>query len=244
VDTPEARARAQIDRLLHAAGWAVQDLAAAQLNAACGIAIREFPLAAGHGLADYLLYVDGRACGVIEAKKHGATLSGVESHFTNRLDPRPRAHAVFAFHRPEMLAQWLQLLPAPTVLSTGNGADAHAAQTAPATVLARLQAMPELVTAWGDFKLWPAQIQAVRNLEMSLAADKLRALIQMATGSGKTFSVIYRLIRFAGFRRVLFLVDRGNLGRQTKKEFDAYASTPANVYRNSAISESKPASVH
>jgi type I restriction enzyme R subunit len=104
--------------------------------------------------------------------------------------------------------------------------------------------MPELVTAWGDFKLWPAQIQAVRNLEMSLAADKLRALIQMATGSGKTFTAIYRLIRFAGFRRVLFLVDRGNLGRQTKKEFDAYASTPANVYRNSAISESKPASVH
>jgi type I restriction enzyme, R subunit len=96
-----------------------------------------------------------------------------------------------------------------------------------------LQTMPELVTAWGDFKLWPAQITAVHNLEASLAANKPRALIQMATGSGKTFtaiSFIYRLIRFAGARRVLFLVDRGNLGRQTKKEFDAYVS-PYNNYK-------------
>ncbi|MEY4751457.1 MAG: hypothetical protein RIQ60_3671 [Pseudomonadota bacterium] len=267
MDTPEARARAEIDRLLQAAGWVVQDLAAAQLNAGRGVAIREFPLAPGHGLADYLLYVDGRACGVIEAKKHGATLSGVESqssryaqglpaslpawtrplpflyestgvetHFTSYLDPRPRARAVFAFHRPETLAHWLHLLPAPAVLSTGSAgscADASAVHAAPATLLTRLQAMPELATTWGDFKLWPAQIQAVRNLEKSLAADKPRALIQMATGSGKTFtaiSAIYRLIRFAGFRRVLFLVDRGNLGRQTRKEFDAYAS-PYNNYK-------------
>ena len=79
----------------------------------------------------------------------------------------------------------------------------------------------------GRPKLWPAQITAIRNLEKSLAANKPRALIQMATGSGKTFtaiSFIYRLIKFAGARRVLFLVDRGNLGRQTKKEFDQYVS--------------------
>ena len=93
--------------------------------------------------------------------------------------------------------------------------------------------MPELVTEWGDFKLWPAQITAIRNLEKSLAANKPRALIQMATGSGKTFTAIgfiYRLIKFAGARRVLFLVDRGNLGRQAKKEFDAYVS-PYNNYK-------------
>jgi type I restriction enzyme R subunit len=73
----------------------------------------------------------------------------------------------------------------------------------------------------------------VQNLEKSLAANKPRALIQMATGSGKTFtaiSFIYRLIKFGGARRVLFLVDRGNLGRQTKKEFDQYAS-PYNSYK-------------
>jgi type I restriction enzyme R subunit len=260
---PEAAARQEIDLLLTQAGWIVQSLRQVNLHAALGVAIREFPLNPGHGFADYLLYVDGKACGVIEAKKQGSTLTGVEvqsgrysqglpsslpawarplpflyestgveTHFTNGLDPAPRARNVFAFHRPAMLAEWLKLLPSPTVVTTGAG-QATVAQTAPATALARLQQMPELVTEWGDFKLWPAQVKAVRNLEASLAANKPRALIQMATGSGKTFtaiSFIYRLIKFAGFRRVLFLVDRGNLGRQTKKEFDAYVS-PYNNFK-------------
>ena len=261
--TPEQRAREEIDRLLLAAGWAVQDMAAVNLHAARGVAIREFALNPGHGQADYLLYVDGKACGVIEAKKQGSTLTGVElqsaryaqglpaalpawrrplpfayestgieTHFTNGLDPAPRARNVFAFHRPDTLAQGLALLAQPTVVSTGDGT-APPVQEGPATPLARLRQMPELVTEWGDFKLWPAQIKAVRNLEASLAQNKPRALIQMATGSGKTFtaiSFIYRLIKFAGFKRVLFLVDRGNLGRQTKKEFDAYVS-PYNNYK-------------
>ena len=76
--TPEGQARQEIDRLLEAAGWHVCDVAAADLNAALGVAIREFPLAAGHGYADYLLYVDGKAAGVIEAKKAGVPLIGVE----------------------------------------------------------------------------------------------------------------------------------------------------------------------
>ncbi len=75
---PEAQARQQIDRLLAAAGWAVQNVDTADLRAARGVALREFPLLPGSGLADYLLYVDGKACGVIEAKKQGATLTGVE----------------------------------------------------------------------------------------------------------------------------------------------------------------------
>ena len=266
--TPEARARQSIDALLVAAGWAVQDLKQANIHAALGVAIREFQLEAGHGFADYLLYVDGKACGVIEAKKEGATLSGVElqssryaqglpaslpawsrplpfvwestgieTHFTNGLDPAPRARSVFAFFRPELLRQWLKLLPQTTVLSTGSGPAALAANEAPATFLHRLQSMPKLVTEWGaggaSFKLWPAQITAIENLEKSLAANKPKALIQMATGSGKTFTsigFIYRLIKFGGARRVLFLVDRGNLARQTKKEFDAYAS-PYNNYK-------------
>ncbi len=260
---PEQLARQDIDRLLALAGWAVQDVATANLHAALGVAIREFPLLPGHGAADYLLYVGGKACGVVEAKKQGSTLrgvevqssrytqglpaslpawrrplpfayesTGVETHFTNGLDPAPRARAVFAFHRPETLLAWLQALPAAAVLHTGDGT-APAAEEPASTFLRRLQTMPELVTTWGDFKLWPAQITAVRNLEASLAANKPRALIQMATGSGKTFtaiSFIYRLIRFAGVRRVLFLVDRGNLGRQTKKEFDAYVS-PYNNFK-------------
>ncbi|MBL8387969.1 MAG: DEAD/DEAH box helicase family protein [Hydrogenophaga sp.] len=270
--TPEARARQTIDALLTAAGWHVCDVANANLRAATGVAIREFPLDAGHGFADYLLYVNGKACGVIEAKKEGATLSGVEvqsaryaqglpaslpawrrplpfvfestgveTRFTNGLDPLPRARPLFAFFRPDMLVQWLQTAaPAsPNHMAPGTlPTDEPPASYLPSgTFLARLQHRPPLVTEWGQggahFKLWPAQITAIQNLEASLAANKPRALIQMATGSGKTFtaiSAIYRLIKFGGARRVLFLVDRGNLARQTKKEFDAWAS-PHNAYK-------------
>jgi hypothetical protein len=75
---PEANARQQIDRALTASGWAVLDIADANLDASRGVAIREFPLTSGHGFADYVLFVDGRAAGVIEAKKAGTTLTGVE----------------------------------------------------------------------------------------------------------------------------------------------------------------------
>ena len=134
--------------------------------------------------------------------------TGVETFFTNDLDPDPRSRRVFAFHRPATLAAWA---------------------VEPLTLRARLRQMPPLLAA----NLWPPQIRAIHGLERSLAEDRPRALIQMATGSGKTFtaiSFIYRLIKFAGTRRVLFLVDRGNLGRQTKKEFDQYSS-PYNNYK-------------
>ncbi len=247
----EEQAREEIDQLLAAAGWRIQDLAQANIHAALGVALREFPLESGYGFADYLLYIDGKAAGVIEAKKAGATLTGVEvqsaryaqglpaslpawrrplpflyestgveTHFTNGLDPEPRARPTFAFHRPELLADWLRYDLA--------GAAGGAAEPA-STFLSRVRRLPPLI----EDGLWPAQIKAVRNLEASLAANKPRALIQMATGSGKTFtaiSFIYRLIKFAGARRVLFLVDRGNLGRQTKKEFDQYDS-PYNNFK-------------
>jgi len=263
--TPERKARVGIDALLAAAGWHVCDMAQANIHAATGVAIREFPLDSGFGFADYLLYVNGKACGVIEAKKQGATLTGVElqsgryaqglpnslpawrrplpfvwestgveTHFTNGLDPEPRARAVFAFFRPELLVQWLAYLPAQ---ADSTNAVQEAAGTSSATFLARMQQMPKLVTEWGSggahYALWPAQISAITNLEKSLAANKPKSLIQMATGSGKTFTsigFIYRLIKFGGARRVLFLVDRGNLGRQTKKEFDQYVS-PVNNYK-------------
>ena len=258
--TPEQQARGSIDALLIAAGWHICNVQDANIHASTGVAIREFPLNTGFGFADYLLYVNGKACGVIEAKKQGATLTGVElqsgryaqglpttlpawsrplpfvwestgveTHFTNGLDPEPRARAVFAFFRPEMLVQWLTYLQAPAASNT--------VQETAGTFLARMQQMPQLVTEWGSggahYSLWPAQISAITNLEKSLAANKPKALIQMATGSGKTFTsigFIYRLIKFGGARRVLFLVDRGNLARQTKKEFDAYAS-PYNNYK-------------
>ena len=77
--TPEQQARTNIDRLLEQAGWEVQNLSSLNVHAARGVAVREFPLLSGHGAADYLLYVDGRAAGVVEAKPEGHTLTGVGS---------------------------------------------------------------------------------------------------------------------------------------------------------------------
>ncbi len=155
--------------------------------------------------------------------------TGIETRFTNGLDPVPRSRPVFAFHKPELLAEWLAYLPSPASGGGAGGEGQTAANQPSATFLAKLQAMPALKTEG----LWPAQVQAIRNLEQSLKENRPRALIQMATGSGKTFtaiSFIYRLIKFAGARRVLFLVDRGNLADQTLKEFQQYAS-PYNNFK-------------
>lgn len=217
--------------------------------AAPGVAVREFKLRSGHGKVDYLLYVNGQAVGAVEAKPEGYTLTGVEvqnakystglppgtptptgsleflyestgeeTRFTNRLDPRPRSRAVFAFHRPETLAAWLEAEPLWMPVVEGKQ---HPASLRPATLRTRLAAMPAVI----EKGLWPAQLDAVRNLEDSFAHNRPRALIQMATGSGKTYtavSSIYRLVKEAGAQRVLFLVDRANLGRQALKEFQSY----------------------
>ena len=238
--TPEARAREEIDRVLEACGWAVQDANRVNLFASEGVAVREFPMKPGYGEADYLLYARGMAVGVVEAKPVGWTLRGVEpqsgkyldglpdgvpayrrplsfsyestgteTHFTNLLEPDARSREVFAFHRPEELARLAGLGPE-------------------SQVRARLKDMPPLPTSG----LWPAQVEAVTNLELSLADNRPRSLVQMATGSGKTFTAVsaaYRLVKFAGAKRVLFLVDRRSLGTQALSEFRQYRS-PYNEY--------------
>jgi type I restriction enzyme R subunit len=227
--TPEQKARQRVDALLTGAGWAVQDFAAINIHAGPGVAVREFPLQTG--FADYLLYAGGKAVGVIEAKPEGHPLIGVETQsakyttglpralpahrlplpfsyettgtvtqFTNHLEPDARSREVFTFHRPEEL---LRLV----------GLDEQ--------VRARLRHLPPLDNA----KLWQVQADAITKLEASLAANKPRALVQMATGSGKTFTAVnacYRLVKYAGARRILFLVDRTNLGRQTLNEFQQF----------------------
>ncbi len=254
--TPEEQAREHIDQALEQAGWHVQDYKSAHLHAGRGVVLRNFPLVSGHGFADYLLYIDGKAAGVIEAKKEGFPLvgvevqaekyskglpsdlpahtrplpflyqsTGVETRFTNGLDPQPRSRPVFSFHRPETLAAFIpKHSEAPRDL---HGASL-AAEAAP-TLRGRLRTLPPLSIAG----LWPAQVTAINNLEKSMAQDRPRSLIQMATGSGKTFTAInfiYRLIKFGGAKRVLFLVDRGNLGDQTLKEFQQYVS-PYNNFK-------------
>jgi len=235
--TPEEKARQKIDAMLTASGWVVQAKDKLNLSASRGVAVCELSFKTGE--PDYTLFVDGKAIGTVEAKPEGDTLTGVEeqsakyvtgvpfgvaawksplpfcyestgaeTYFTNRLDPDPRSRRVFSFHRPETLPAWVQQ-------------EKSAAQ--------RLRELPPLPTA----NLWPAQVQAITNLEKSFATGRPRALIQMATGSGKTYTAvnfIYRLVKYAGAKRVLFLVDRGNLGRQTLKEFQQFVS-PVNNYK-------------
>ena len=251
--TPEQQARVNIDNLLEQVGWSVQNASAVNLYAARGVAVREFRLKPGHGRADYLLYIDRQAVGVVEAKPEGSTLKGVESQsekygaglpddlpahqrplpflfestgaetqFTNELDPVPRSRTLFAFHTPRALAEWLGI-PESRGASLGQAADATDPYLVPQNLRQGLIDMPPLDAS----SLWRVQERAITNLEKSLAAGRLRSLVQMATGSGKTFMAcnqVYRLIKYGGANRVLFLVDRGNLGRQTLREFQGFTT--------------------
>lgn len=226
---PEELARQKIDSLLDAASWKIQDYKDLNLSASLGVAIREFPLKSG--FADYLLFVDKKAVGVIEAKPEGTPLSGTavqsdkyllslppslpcaqkslpfayestgtETYFRDIREPDCRSRRVFAFHQPKTLFEWV---------------------SKDDTLRARLQKLPPLITDG----LRQCQIKAVTNLEKSFHQSKPRAVIQMATGSGKTFTAVsftYRLIKHANAKRVLFLVDRSTLARQTFKEFQQY----------------------
>lgn len=249
--TPEDEARQVIDSLLEKAGWHVCNYKEANIHGSTGVVIRNFPLKTKHGIADYLFYIEGKAAGVIEAKKEGTTLTGVEvqsdkyknglpdilpswhrplpfcyestgleTRFTSYLDPDARSRQVFSFHRPETLHEWLTYSGEATL---DKAADPLGIYWPPSTLRSRLRKMPQLI----EEGLWPAQIKALMNLEKSMTENRPRAVVQMATGSGKTFTAvtfIYRLLRFAGAKRVLFLVDRANLGRQTLKEFQQYQS--------------------
>ncbi|MBI5710655.1 MAG: DEAD/DEAH box helicase family protein [Candidatus Eisenbacteria bacterium] len=227
------------------------------LAAGRGVAVREFKLTTGHGFADYLLFVDGKAVGVLEAKPEGHTLSGVEvqvekystglpagldppveplpflylstgveTTFTNLLDPDPRSRRIFQVHQPGTLADWLAAETLDAWVK-GHGGFTAADDTRPSSLRARLRAMPSV----GRSFLFPNQLEAVINLERSLFQNRPRALVQMATGSGKTIMAVtaaYRLIKFGGARRVLFLVDRTNLGEQAEDEFEGYRTPDDN----------------
>ena len=227
---PEQLARDRIDRMLAEAGWSVQDKSRIDFGKSPGIAIREYPT--DEGPADYVLFVERKPVGVIEAKrpemgqnisvvaeqsaryasaklkwiKNGAPLrfiyesTGEITLFRDEYDPKPRSREVFWFHQPKTLAEW-------------------AAE--PQTLRARLQKLPPLATTG----LRKVQVEAITKLEESFKAGRPRALIQMATGAGKTFTAItfiYRLLKYADAKRILFLVDTKNLGEQAEQEFMAY----------------------
>lgn len=232
---PEQIARDAIDKKLLECGWLTQPYKAFNPNAAKGIAVREYPTATGP--ADYVLFVDKKPVGIIEAKReeegHRLTVheeqslnyataqlkyiknpslpfvyesTGSVTHFTDYRDPKPQAREVFSFHRPETLAAWLKENK---------------------TLRGRLHDLPSLDTEG----LRDCQIRAIKNLEISFKDQRPKALIQMATGSGKTFTAItfiYRLLKYADAKRILFLVDTKNLGEQAEGEFKSYIAKDDN----------------
>jgi type I restriction enzyme, R subunit len=232
---PEQIARDNIDRQLIACGWIIQDMKNINLHCGAGVAVKEYQTDAGP--ADYVLFVDGKPCGVIEAKREeeahklnthedqtvGYAIAKLKhlkneplpfvylstgdiTKFTDFTDPKPRSREVFSFHRPESLRDCLRQ---------------------DKSLRKRLYDLPNLQTQ----RLRECQINAINNLEKSFKENRSRALIQMATGSGKTFAAItfiYRLLKFAKAKRVLFLVDTRNLGEQAEQEFMSYVPNDDN----------------
>jgi type I restriction enzyme R subunit len=225
---PEQQARILIDKNLQHSGWIVQTCHDFKPSSGNGIAVTGYPTESG--FADYILFIERKPIGVIEAKKAGETLSGVheqtvryatdklkflvnknelpfqyestgtETFFTDARDPVPRQREIFSFHRPETLNEWIKQS---------------------STLRSRLKNFPPLIKD----RLRNCQTKAIVNLETSFADNRPRALVQMATGAGKTFTAItsvYRLLKFANAKRVLFLVDTRNLGKQAEQEFQAF----------------------
>ena len=228
--TPEQKARKVIDEKLIASGWIVQDVKKLNPNAAVGVAVREFPTDTGP--VDYALFVNGTPIGVVEAKKseEGENITTVEgqssryanstfkwikyeykirfayeatdklTRFTDYNDVKYRSRTVFSFHKPENLAALIRQKD---------------------TIRNNMKHFPEFDgTGFRD-----CQITAINNLDKSLSENKPRALVQMATGAGKTFTAItaaYRMLKYGKINRILFLVDTKSLGEQAEREFLAY----------------------
>jgi type I restriction enzyme, R subunit len=232
---PEQIARDKIDKMLIDAGWIVQSKNEVDFGAGRGVALREYQ--AETKFADYVLFVDKNPVGIIEAKKedegHKLTVAedqaseyakaklkyldhdplpfvfestGTITRFRDTRDPKPRGRNIFWFYRPETLAEWLQK---------------------DKSLRGRLLDIPQL----NETGLRPAQIKAINNLEQSFKKNKPKALIQMATGAGKTFTAatfVYRLLEHAKTKRILFLVDTKNLGEQAEQEFMAFQPNDSN----------------
>jgi type I restriction enzyme R subunit len=232
---PEQLARDRIDADLLRCGWVVQGKNQLNLKAATGVAVREYQTDIGP--ADYVLFVDGKPVGIIEAKRAEEAVhltmhedqsagyataklkflnnqrlpfvyesTGEVTRFTDYRDIKPRSRPVFSFHRPETLLEYARQ---------------------DKSLRTRLQDIPALPTAG----LRDCQITAINNLEQSFKDARPKALIQMATGSGKTFTAItfiYRLLKYAKAKRILFLVDTKNLGEQAEQEFMAYVPNDDN----------------
>ena len=227
---PEERARVWIDRKLNEAGWAVinRDEFAPGMTA---VAVREAPMKGGLE-ADYLLLINGKAAAVLEAKREEVKLD----------DPHL---IVQAENYTRQALPWYPVWASPipfVYLANGSGIAFKDIRTPDA----RYELIPDFprpkdlvrrLGLKGEFDGLPhlfkkslrdCQYDAIRNLETSFKAGKRRALMVLATGSGKTFTACmaaYRMLAYTPTKRVLFLVDRNNLGVAAKTALQTFTLT-------------------
>lgn len=227
---PEEKARLIIDKKLIEAGWIIQDMSKLNPNAALGVAVREFPIDSGE--MDYALFIDGSPVGVIEAKRQeaGENLTVAESqtvrYSTSKMKYIPSDYRIrFAYEATDKIIHFTDYddikYRARTVFSFAKPATLQRLLAESDTIRNNLKKMPRLLTK--GFR--DCQVTALTKLDKSMADNHPRALIQMATGAGKTFTAItavYRMLKFANFKRILFLVDTRSLGEQAEREFRAY----------------------
>lgn len=228
--TPEEIARRHIDSLLKDAGWKIvsRDQFSPVLSA---VAVEE-GLLRGNLEADYLLFLDGKAIGVLEAKKEGTDLLAVAAtqaeNYTRKL---------FNWY-----STWFDKLPV-VYLSNGRELLFRNFNDDSMTEYQSLNAMhspKEIVRMTGIESyfaglptlqpkgLRDCQYEAITNLEASFRQGQKKALIVLATGAGKTFTAClaaYRMLSYTPTKRVLFLVDRNNLGKQAEGEFGSFRLT-------------------
>ena len=226
---PEEKARKKIDLMLKKAGWSI--VPREEYSPGISAAAIEEGILKGNLEADYLLFLEGKAIGVLEAKKESVSLDDIVANqaenYTHKLLP--------------MYQYWENPLPL-IYLSNGKELLFKNAKI-PGSTYQKLDAMhtpKEMVKLAGinsffaglptlDPKgLRDCQYEAITNLEASFRNSQRKALIVLATGAGKTFTAClaaYRFLAYTPARRVLFLVDRNNLGKQAEGAFGDFKLT-------------------
>lgn len=228
--TPEEKARQKIDLWFAEAGWKV--INREDYEPTCtAVAIRE-GLLKGNLEADYFLFINGKAIGVLEAKREEI------DPFSNNVCEQA---VLYAKSVPHIYQAYQKPLP---FIFTSNGKELFFCDfREQKQSFKQIMAIPtpyELVKQLGisDYfaglpslqkkGLRDCQYEAVTELEKSFRSGQNRALMVLATGAGKTYTAClaaYRLLSYTPMRRVLFLVDRNNLGKQAEGEFGTFRLT-------------------
>ena len=229
---PEEKARVIIDRMFEEAGWKVVDRDKYAPNMTA-VAIKE-GLMVGNREADYLLFLNGKAVGVLEAKR-------IETDINS--DIVQEQARLYTRSCPKWCQAWFPNIPLPLAY-VANSRDLMFYDTRKSNSefeyckkIHTPKEVKKLLSLEDDYVGLPTlspkglracQYEAITQLEQSFRNGENRALMVLATGAGKTYTAClaaYRMLAFTPMKRILFLVDRNNLGKQAETEFGTFRLT-------------------